>query len=93
MAEEIQKINIPYQWIAGSFSDIDLRDATLAYAILYRGLHRGVDDIDLLVEAIRVASGIADFDIWDGELVQEAYLQERIEEKLERIRERIRLRR
>ena len=93
MAEEMQKINIPYQWIAGSFSDIDLRDATLAYAILYRGLHRGVDDIDLLVEAIRVASGIADFDIWDGELVQEAYLQERIEEKLERIRERIRLRR
>ena len=94
MAEEIQKINIPYQWIAGSFSDIALRDATLAYAILYRGLHRGVDDIDLLVEAIRVASGIADFDIWDGELIQETYLQERIEEKLESIiREGIRRRR
>ncbi len=87
MAEEIQKINLPYQWIAGSFSEIDLRDAALAYAILYRRLHCGIDDISLLVQAIRVASGIADFDIWDGELVQKAYVQDIIaEEILERIR-------
>ena len=84
MAEQIRKINIPYRWIIGSSSEIDLCDAALAYAILYRGLHRGVDDddIDLLVEAIRVASGITDFDIWDGELVQEIYKQELIAEIL-----------
>lgn len=88
MAEVIQKENIPYQWIAGSFSDIDLRDAALAYTILYRSLHRGVDDICLLIEAIRVASGIYDFNIWKSERIQETYRQERIAEIIERIRQR-----
>ena len=83
MAEEMRKANIPYQWIAGSFSDIDLSGATLAYAIFYRRHHRGIDNLDALrnlILAIRVTSGIADFDIWDGKLIQEAYRQERIEE-------------
>ena len=82
MAEEIKKINIPYRWIAGSFSEIYLRDAILAYATLYLGLHSGVDDDDIrcLIRAIQVATGISDFDIWHGELVQEAYSQELIEE-------------
>ena len=88
MAEVIEKEDIPYQWIAGSFSDIDLRDAALAYTILYRRLHRGVDDICLLIQAIRVASGISDFNIWRSERIQEAYRQERIAEIIERIRQR-----
>ena len=84
MAKVIPKENIPYRWIAGSFSKIDLRDATLAYAILYRRLHRGIENTDHLKSALRVVSDISDFDIWYAEQIQEQYKQELIEKLLQR---------
>ena len=83
MAEVIEKENIPYRWIIGSFSEIDLRDAALAYAIFYRRFHCGIFNIDRLFKAIRVASGISDFNIWSAERIQEQYKQELIEKLLQ----------
>lgn len=103
MAEVILKKDIPYRWIAGSFSQIEYPDAALAYSIFYRRLHYGAYNICRLIKAIRVTSGIDDFDIWDGDLIQEKYFQDRIkriitrkleerrsERTLAEIRERIR---
>lgn len=104
MAKVIRRERLPYKWIAGSLADGTIPDVALAYSVFYRRFHCGDygDDQDL-TDRVRVASGIADFDIWDGERIQENYLQlvqiirekrvERIREKsMERIRERVRQR-
>lgn len=107
MAEIIRKEKLPYKWIAGSSADVMLSDVALAYSVFYRRFHCGdYEVVGDLVATVRAASAIDDFDIWDGNLIQEEYLQdqyeqlvriirekrmERIREKrMERIRERIR---
>ena len=107
MAEIIRKEKLPYKWITGSSADVMLPDVALAYSVFYRRFHCGdYEVVGDLVTTVRAASAIDDFDIWDGNLIQEEYLQdqyeqlvriirekrmERIREKrMERIRERIR---
>lgn len=103
----IRREKLPYKWLAGSFADGTIPDIALAYSVFYRRFHCGdyEDDQDL-INRVRAASGIADFNIWDGERIQEKYLQgqyeqlvqiirekrvERIREKrMERVRERVR---
>ena len=100
MAKVMKKKDTPYRWIAGSFAQIKYPDAALAYSTFYRRLHCDADNIGCLLEAIRVTSGIADFDIWGGDLIQEKYFQERIEKirqkirqkRMEKIRQKIRQR-
>ena len=82
MAKVISKEKIPYRWIIGSFSDIDLCDSALAYATFYRRLHRGIDNTNHLMEALRIVSGISDFGVLNAEQIQKAYRQKRIEEIL-----------
>lgn len=109
MAKIIRRERLPYKWIAGSFADVMLPDIALAYSVFYRRFHCGDygDDGDL-IKTVRAASGIADFAIWDGERIQEKYLQGRYEQlvqiirqqrmerirqqRMERVRERVRQR-
>ena len=101
MAEVIRRERLPYKWLAGSFADVAIRDVALAYSVFYCRFHWGDYDDGDLINAVRAASGISDFGIWDGERIQEEYEQlvriirakrvERIRAKqMERIRERIR---
>ena len=83
MAEVISKANIPYEWMVGSVYEIEVLDVALAYAIFYRRLYCGIDDIASLLRAIRVASDISDFNIWDAKRIRAAYLQDRIEGMVE----------
>lgn len=91
MAEVIRRRNLPYKWLVGSFADVQLPDVALAYSVFYRRLHCGDygDDEDL-IETVRAASGIDDFDVWDGERIQEEYLQDRYEQFV-KIRERLKM--
>lgn len=90
MAQVIHAENIPYSWIVGSFAKIKYSDAALAYSAFYRRLHCGADNIDLLLKAIRVTSGIPDFDIWGGEVIHQEFREEVFEKFREIIREKLR---
>ena len=87
MAQVIHAENIPYSWIVGSFANIKYSDAALAYSAFYSRLHCGADNIDLLLKAIRVTSGIPDFDIWGGEVIHQEFREEIFEKFREIIRE------
>lgn len=101
-AKMAEVTDIPYGWIASSGCEIEVPDVALAYAIFYRRLYCGIDDIASLLRAIRVASRISDFNIRNTKRIQAAYLQDRIdgiakrssqkrrEELIEKICERIR---
>ena len=81
MAKVLRKKAIPFKWIMGTSTKIEIPDAALAYSIFYRRLHCGFDSYDHLlrvIEAVRDASGISDFDIWDSEHIQEDYSKELI---------------
>ena len=88
MAEVMRREKLPYKWIAGSFADVMLPDIALAYSVFYRRFHSGDygDDRDL-IKTVRAASGITDFAIWDGERIQEKYLQGQYEQLVQIIRE------
>ena len=78
-AKMAEVANIPYGGIAGSDCEIEVPDVALAYAIFYRRLYCGIDDIASLLRAIRVASRISDFNIWKKKRIQAAYLQDRLD--------------
>ena len=84
MAKVISEEKIPCRWIMGSFSDIDLCDAALAYATFYRRIHRGIDDVNDLIQALRVASGISDLVVLRSERIQKVYRKKQIEEIIEK---------
>lgn len=55
-----------YNWLVGSFTDVALPDIALAYSIFYHRVHCGYENLRELIETIRAASGISDFNIWDS---------------------------
>ena len=76
MAQVIKTEDVPFAWIIGSFTEIDLRDAALAFAVFYRRFHCGNTDLDSLLEAMQSASNVTDFNLWFGNLTQQQYSQE-----------------
>ena len=91
MAEVIRSNSIPFRWIIGTSTEIEVPDAALAYSIFYRRHHCGV--YDGLMEAVEAGSGIQ-FDIWEGEYIQKEYSkkirQQNIDKILENFRQRFR---
>ena len=83
MAEVIQRRNLPYKWLVGSFADVTLPDIALAYSVFYRRFHCGDygDDKDL-ISTVRAASAIDDFNLWYGERIQKEYFKQAIHEFL-----------
>ncbi len=69
MARVIPSNLIPFSWIVGTSTVVDVPDIALAYSIFYRQFHSGVSG-QPLIEAMRAGSGITDFGIWNGELIQ-----------------------
>lgn len=74
MAEVVRKDDVPMGWIVGSSASVSFCDAALAFCTFYRGLQRGAG-FDVLIPAVRVASGISDFAVDFGHLIQEQYAQ------------------
>jgi len=74
MAQVIRSQDVPFAWIIGTSTEIDLRDAALAFAVFYRRFHCGdyVDERELL-KAMQVASGVPDFNLWSGQLTQKEF--------------------
>jgi hypothetical protein len=72
MAQVFQAEDVPMGWIVGSSSTVNLCDVALAFCVFYRGLQRG-DSIDLLIPAVKAASGITDFDLALGHVVHQQY--------------------
>ncbi len=71
MAEVIRAEDVPFAWIVGPTVPVDLRDAALAFAVFYRRLQVGKSGE--AIEAMRVASGVQQFDIAVGDLTQQQY--------------------
>ena len=74
MAQVLRTEDIPMAWIVGTATSVSISDAALAFAVFYRGLQRGSSLNDLVV-AMRVASGVSDFNVDFGHLVQQQYAQ------------------
>ncbi|HET6881126.1 MAG TPA: hypothetical protein VFI31_13280 [Pirellulales bacterium] len=75
MAQTFDKNRVPFNWLVGSASDADWRDLALAFAVFYRRYQAGLSGTKL-IEAVKVASGINDFDIVHGPLTQQSYARE-----------------
>lgn len=73
MAAIIRRERLPYKWLVGSAAAVALPDVALAYSVFYRRFHYGHYDDGDLIKTVRAASHMADFDIWDGERIQEEY--------------------
>jgi hypothetical protein len=82
MAAVVKPEDIPMAWIVGTSTKIDYADAALAFAVLYRGLQRGDSESDLIA-AMRAASGVNDFNIEYGHVVQQRYSKEEIDRLLQ----------
>jgi len=84
MAAVMNPQDIPFTWIIGSFTKIDLRDAALAFAVFYRRFHShsGKSFLYDSLEAMKAASGISDFSVWFGDLTQEGYSQAMLQNSL-----------
>lgn len=89
MAEVIRAKDVPFDWIIGTSTEIDLRDAALAFAVFYRRFHCDDSiDADELLKAMRAASGVPDFNVWSGKLTQRQYSKARLKTFLDRIKKR-----
>lgn len=73
MAQVIHRQHIPFDWIIGTESEVDLRDTALAFAVFYRRFACGEVDQEKLLNAMKFASGVYDFSLWDGSLTQQLY--------------------
>lgn len=72
MAEVILADQVPMGWLVGTAQSLNYCDAALAFVVFYRQFQRGVPE-DELIAAMRAASGIADFNLDYGHVVQKAY--------------------
>jgi hypothetical protein len=77
MAQVIRRQDVPFAWLVGTSTKIEVCDAALAFAVFYRRFHcnNSIDPDDLL-KAMRAASGVLDFNVWSGQLTQKQYSQE-----------------
>lgn len=89
MAQVNSAKDVPFDWIIGTSTEIDLRDAALAFAVFYRRFHcdNSIDPDDLL-KAMRAASGVLDFNVWLGQLTQKQYSKARLKTLIDRIKTR-----
>jgi len=78
MAAVMRPEEIPMAWIVGTSMKVNYADAALAFAVFYRGLRRG-DSESELIKAMRAASGVGDFNIDYGHVVQQQYSKEQME--------------
>ena len=85
MAQVILHNLIPFSWIVGTSTVVSVPDVALAYSIFYRRYYGGASG-QPLIDAVRAGSGITDFGIWDGKLIQAEYSQN-IHKILEQIRQ------
>jgi len=72
-------------WIVGSSAQVTFCDAALAFCAFYRGLQRGTA-FDVLIPAVKAASGIDDFEVEYGHLIQQRYQHELIQRAFEALR-------
>ena len=70
MAQVIDTQHIPFSWIIGTESEVDLRDTDLAFAVFYRRFACGEENVEKLLNAMNFSSGVYDFSLWDGNLTQ-----------------------
>ncbi len=85
MTAPTQAVHVPVRWIVGTGTKVNYADAALAFAAFYRGLQRGESQSDL-ISAMRHASGVRDFNIYDGHPEQRRYSTEEILQLLARAR-------
>lgn len=69
MAQVILPKDVPFAWIVGTPTAVEVRDAALAFGVFYRGFQRG-ESGDRLLAAVRAASGVDAFNIKFGNLTQ-----------------------
>jgi len=75
MAQVIDAQHVPFSWIIGTETEVDLRDTALAFAVFYRRFACGEKNIEKLLNAMKFASGVYDFNLWSGNLTQQSYSQ------------------
>jgi len=71
MAKVIKPQDIPFSWIVGAKTEIDLRDVALAYAVFYRRFQRGQPEG--VIEAMNALVGGDEFEISFGKLTHQEY--------------------
>ena len=78
MVEVPIKQDVPFTWLVGKHTTIDVHDAALAYAVFYRRFQTGCNDVDQMVHAMNGAIDSDDFTIVHGESRQEQYTYEQV---------------
>jgi hypothetical protein len=74
MAEVLRPEDVPYAWIVGTHTKIEICDAALAFAVFYRAFQRGEAESRVIV-AMNAASGASDFRMEYGSVTQQEYAQ------------------
>lgn len=82
MAEVMNFQDVPFAWLVGTATSVNIHDAALAFVVFYRGFQRG-ESQDQLIRAMQVASGVSDFAIEFGHLRQQEYSQANLQSFLE----------
>lgn len=72
MAQVTTPDQIPMSWVVGSETAMDYADAALAFAVFYRRFWEGAEEKELIA-AMRAASGISDFKLEYGHVVQQSH--------------------
>ncbi|MDB9511036.1 hypothetical protein PN499_07565 [Kamptonema animale CS-326] len=89
MAQVIRAKDVPFAWIIGTSTEIDIRDAALAFAVFYHRLHGdNFINVDELLNAMRAASGVPEFNIWFGDLTQKQYTKEQLQALQQKLKKR-----
>lgn len=89
MAHVVKQEHLPVSWIVGTEQDANYCDLALAFVSFYRALQRGTADAKVVFDAIRVLTGVTDFDIEFGDIVQQQYsadLARRMVELLQKLK-------
>lgn len=85
--DEMQPVT--FRHLVGTDSNVFWADAAVAYMAMYHHLFRGTALADA-VNAMRAASGVADFHHMDGPKLQQLWFNHKLEEKSEQLSEALR---
>ena len=73
MFDVIEEADLPFAWIIGPETKVDVRDAALAFSVLYRRMQ--CNNVENVIEAMRAASGVDGFEMICGETSQKHFAQ------------------